>query len=363
MNILIAINYPAHVHYFRNFIKIMKERGHHFIIVNRDHPTINQLLDYYKIEHIIKGKRRKDLSTFKTLFYLLKYVKYLVGLSRRLHVDCYIGFASAPCALTSFVLQKPSVLIDDTDHNIKNQAIYLPFCSWVFTPFYFSSPLFQNRWANRKTEKLQAYVEQFYLHSKYYHPDDNILNTLGLTHQNYVIIRFSAFDASHDKGVQSLDIETRKNIIRCLERKYKVILSLESHMDDDFFSKRILTFPPHKMHDLLYHAHMIVTEGATMASEAFVLGVPYLYINPIKCGNINQQCSHSPERARQSSNASEILSIINEMMWTNVDQDMCRTEVERYTISPSDYLTWFVENFPKSKKTVRNNAHYQLRFK
>lgn len=340
----------------------MEKRGHHFYVVNRDSPMINQLLDYYKIAHTIRGKRVK-LSKFKTIYYLLKFVKYLVGVSRRFHTDCFIGFASAPCALTSFVMHKPSVLIDDTDHNLKNQAIYLPFCTRVFTPFYFSSPLFKKSWAKRKADNLQAYVEQFYLHSNYYNPDESVLDTLGLTRQTYVIVRFSAFDASHDSGVQSLNKETRKAIILCLEKKYRVILSLEVPSEDNFFNKRTLQFPPHKMHDLLYHARMIVTEGATMASEAYVLGVPYLYINPLTCGYINYQCSHSPERARKSTDAKEVLAIVEEMSEINVDQQACRNEVENSTICPTDYLTWFIENYPESRKTVKNNPNYQLRFR
>ena len=363
MNILISINHPAHVHYFRNFIRIMESKGHRFVVVNRDSPIINQLLDYFQIAHTIRGKRRKSLGTLKTIYYLLKFVIYLIGVSRRFHIDFYMGFASAPCALTSFITRKPSVLLDDTDHNVKNQLIYLPFCSRVFTPFYFNSRAFKKDWAKRKQENLQAYIEQLYLHSNYYHPDDSILETLGLTRQNYVLVRFSAFDASHDKGVNSLDVETRKAVVRLLEQKYRVVLSLEAPSDDDFFTKRTLKYPPHKMHDLLYHARMIVTEGATMASEAYVLGVPYLYINPLTVGYINQQCSKSPERAQKSSDGMEVLKIVEEMMNTHVDQLACRKEVEQSTICPTDYLTWYVENYPESQKTIQNNPNYQLRFR
>ena len=363
MNIIITINHPAHVHYFRNFIRLMEEKGHHFYVVNRDNPTINKLLDHYGIAHTVRVKNRKNATTFKILSHLFKYVKYLVGVSRRFHADFFLGFAAAPCALTGFVTRKPSVLIDDTDHNIKNQVIYLPFCSRVFTPFYFSNSLFKKGWVKRKTEKLQAYIEQYYLHSNYYNPDDTVLTQLGLVRKQYVIVRFSAFDASHDKGAHSLDVETKKSIIRALEEKYRVVLSLEAPTDDEFFNKRIMKFPPHLMHDLLYHAHMIVTEGATMASEAYVLGVPYLYINPIVCGYIYQQCGQSPERARLSSDSKEVLTMLKEMMEISVDQQACRKEVESFTISPTDYLTWFVENYPESKQIIHNNPDYQLRFK
>lgn len=363
MNIFIQLNHPAHVHYFRNFIRLMENKGHHFVVVNRDSLMINQLLDYYQIAHTVGKERKKNRSTLKILYTLSKAVKNYTRLSRRNHIDFYVGFGSASCALTSFVTRKPCVLLDDTDHNVKNQTLYLPFCSRVFTPFYFNSPAFKRDWAKQKKVNLQAYIEQLYLHSNYYHPDDSILEELGLTRQNYVLVRFSAFDASHDKGVNSLDVETRKAVVRLLEQKYRVVLSLEAPSDDDFFNKRIMKYPPHKMHDLLYHSRMIVTEGATMASEAYVLGVPYLYINPLTVGYINQQCSKSPERAQKSSDGMEVLKIVEEMMNMHVDQLACRKEVEQSTICPTDYLTWYVENYPESQKTIQNNPDYQLRFR
>ena len=59
MKIMIDMNHPAHVHYFRNLIKDMEKKGHQFCVVNRDDGMINQLLDYYGIRHIIRNKRQK----------------------------------------------------------------------------------------------------------------------------------------------------------------------------------------------------------------------------------------------------------------------------------------------------------------
>ena len=58
MRILISIGHPAHVHYFKNFIKIMKKRGHEFMIIAIDKNITHQLLNYYKIPFI----SRKNLQ-------------------------------------------------------------------------------------------------------------------------------------------------------------------------------------------------------------------------------------------------------------------------------------------------------------
>jgi predicted glycosyltransferase len=63
MKILIDINHPAHVHYFRNFISEIQKRGHICIITNRDSPFIMAFLEDYGIRHIIRSSRpKKDLN-------------------------------------------------------------------------------------------------------------------------------------------------------------------------------------------------------------------------------------------------------------------------------------------------------------
>ena len=210
-----------------------------------------------------------------------------------------------------------------------------------------------------KSHTLMAYIEQLYLHSSAYQPGSDVLNMLSLKPQKYVIVRFSAFDASHDQAVKHIDIESKKAIIREIEKNYRVILSLENTTDDDFFKKRVVSFPPHLMHDLLFHAKYLVTEGATMASEAYVLGVPYLYLNPLHCGYINYQCEHQPNRAKQTTDCEKILKIVEQYQNEEINQTMVREAVERNTIQPTAFLTWYVENYPESKKIIKKDPDYQ----
>jgi predicted glycosyltransferase len=44
MKILIDIGHPAHVHYFRNFIKLMEQKGHSFLIIAKNHNITYKLL-------------------------------------------------------------------------------------------------------------------------------------------------------------------------------------------------------------------------------------------------------------------------------------------------------------------------------
>lgn len=141
MKILIDINHPAHVHYFRNFIRLMEAKGHEFCVINRDSKMINQLLDFYGIKHTIRNKRPEKKGTLASLRNLAVMTWWCIKESWIFKPDMYIGFASSSCAITSRLFCRPCILIDDTEHNAMNHRIYMPCCSAVLTPFYFKKDL------------------------------------------------------------------------------------------------------------------------------------------------------------------------------------------------------------------------------
>jgi len=57
MKILLDIGHPAHVHYFKNFIKIMEDKGHQFLITSRNKEIEHHLLKQYKIAFKSRGCR------------------------------------------------------------------------------------------------------------------------------------------------------------------------------------------------------------------------------------------------------------------------------------------------------------------
>ena len=341
MKILININHPAHVHYYRNFIKLMEAKGHQFCVINRDSKMINQLLDYYGIEHTIRNKRPEKKGTIPSLMYLLKMILWCIRKSFAFHPDMYMGFASSACAITAWMFRKPSILIDDTEHNSMTHKLYMPVCSKVLTPFYFKKDL-----GNKdKQVRFNAYVEQLYLHSAYFKSSTQVLEELGVKSKEYVIVRYVAYDAHHDLKVHPIPEEIKKTIVKEISKQYKVFVSLEKSVKDPFYDDYVLKISPEKMHDLEANAKFMVAEGATMASEAFLLGVPYLYLNPLIVGYIDYQCTQYPNRCFKTTNADEALKIVNQLMDIKIDSDAERRKVEGQTINPTEYLVKFVENY------------------
>jgi len=356
MKIYIDINHPAHIHYFKNFIKIMESKGHHFVVSNRDDKMINYLLDYYKIAHYTRNKRRNNKSIWNVILNLLLIAKFCFVKSMAHKPDIYIAIASFPLALVAFVRRKPCVNLDDTEHTKMNHLLYPLFSSAIITPFYFEKHL------GRKQIRFQAYFEQFYLHSKYYKQD--VISTLK-AEDKYVLIRYIAYDAIHDRRTQAVSKKTKKEIVVELSKKFKVLISEESEFIDDFYKPYLIKIPPEKIHDAIANAIFFISEGATMAAEAGILGTSYVYINPLYAGNVNCQIKNYSQIACQTSEKNKIMDIVRNIIDKKLltDKLSVRNEIENDTINPTDFLVWFVENYPKSKKIVKEDSNYQYNFK
>lgn len=346
MKILIDINHPAHVHYFRNFIRIMEGKGHSFRVINRDSEMINHLLDSYGIAHVVRNPRPENKGTLSSLRNLMVMVRYCIRESRAFRPDLYMGFASSACAITSFLFRRPCILLDDTEHNSMNHRLYKPFVDKVLTPFYFKKRLWNKPEGVSPQVTFDAFVEQLYLHSNYFAADASVPKAQGLESGKYVLVRYIAYDAHHDLSVNAVRLEDKKLLVWELAKRYRVVLSLESEKDrkDKDFAPYLLDFPPEKIHDIMSGAAFVLTEGATMASEAFVLGVPYVYINPLRVGYVDYQCDNFPDQAHQTTSVPEIEECIRQI------EAVCgectssrRSQIEDNRVDPTNFLVDFVE--------------------
>lgn len=92
MKICIDIGHPAHIHYFRNFMRLMSEKGHEFFVSARDKEMSHILLDKYNISYFNRGRGSDNLVG--KFFYLIKTVVILLFKCRAYKPDIFISFAS-----------------------------------------------------------------------------------------------------------------------------------------------------------------------------------------------------------------------------------------------------------------------------
>jgi len=281
MKIFIDIGHPAHVHYFRNFIKIMEDKGHEFFICARDKEVTHSLLNSYGFKYSSRGKGRKGL--IGKLFHITEADYRIFKLARIFKPDIFLSFGSAYAAHVSKLVHKPHIAFDDTEHAKYEHLMYVPFTNVILTPKCFHKNL------GDKQIFFDGYMELCYLHPNYYTPDASILNLLGINkEEKFVIIRFVSWSASHDVGHAGLSIEMKHKAVKELSKHAKIFISSEGELPEDLKQYQI-KIPVEKMHDALYYASMYFGDGGTMASESAVLGTPAILVSSSTTGYLTEE--------------------------------------------------------------------------
>ena len=280
MNILVDINHPAHVHFFRIFIFEMKKRGHNVIVTASEKDIAIELLNKYNIPHINIGKYGKTFfGKILSLFFLdLKmafvFIKY--------KPDVCLGIASFRIAHSGFLFNKKVLIFDDTEHSTFEIKLYKPFISTVYTPDCFLINL------GKKQIKYSGYHELAYLHPNHFKPNTDILKELNIKENDvFFVLRFISWNAGHDIGQNRFLDDEKIKLVEYLSKKGRVIITSEYKLPNNLEKYR-MNISSTKMHDLLYFSTLYIGEGGTMATEAACLGVKSILINPLKAGTFEE---------------------------------------------------------------------------
>lgn len=357
MRILIDIGHPGHVHYFRNFYRIMSDKGHECLFVARDKEVSFSLLNHFNIPYKSRGKGKKSIIG-KTLYILwADFIILKNALSFK--PDIFLSFSSTYMGHVAFLLRKPNVVIDDTEHAKFEQLMYKPFSDVILTP-----SCFYKNMGNRHL-RFNSYTELFYLHKNYFQPNTSIHKVLGVDEgERYIIVRFVSWGASHDIGYSGFNPMSKVEIVKELSKHMRVFITSESNLPQEIEENRI-RIKPNQLHDALKYAFMYIGEGGTTASEASILGIPTLYINSLplmgylKDENQVGVLHHFKDDVGVLDKA---LEIIND---SNAIEHYRQKAIEliEKKIDPTAFLVWFIENYPQSVSIMKENPDYQYNFK
>jgi uncharacterized protein len=284
MRYLFVTGHPAHVHLFKNVIRVLGQGGHEILVgaVSRE-VTIN-LLESYRIPYAKFGRSQPELIS-KALGVLPKEIS-LLKVAREFDPDLFVSTGSPYAAHVSALLARPHIVFGDTENASLTARITVPFTDAVYTPSCYQGNL------GPKHVRYNGYKELAYLHPKYFRPDRRVLDRVGLSQKEpYLILRLASWDASHDLGDHGFRFtDTRAAISFVEELQYlgRVVITSDRGVDaplNDF----ALACPPEVMHDVLAFARLYIGEGATMAAEAGVLGVPWIFISTRGRGFLSEQ--------------------------------------------------------------------------
>ncbi len=355
MRILIDIGHPAHVHYFKNFIRIMEGNGHIFHIIARDKEITFELLNEYNLPYSSRGKGGKSL--LGKIKYIPKADILIYRAAKKFKPDLFLSFSSTYAAHASSLYGKPHITLDDTEHAKLELLMYPPFTETILNPSCFTKNL------GEKQILFDSYIELLYLHKNYFTPNKNVLKLLDVNeNEDFALVRFVSWNASHDVAEAGLSNNQKIALVKHLSKKMKVFVSSEGGIPDEI-EKYKFNIPSHLMHDALYYSRIYVGEGGTTASESAILGTPAVYINNLVMGYIEDE--KEAGILFQTTDNNTIYQYI-EYALNNKSKNEFRVLAKDFIekkIDPTVFLVWFIENYPKSIQTLKENPDYQYKFK
>ena len=358
MKILIDIGHPAHVHLFKNFAWQMEDRGHKILFTVRDKEYEIYLLQKYGFKYVSFGRHYS--TKYGKIWGLFKFDFRMFRTALHFKPDILMGHGSIYTSHVSWLINKISILLEDTG-NMEQVALYRPFTDVILTPDVLQENL------GSKQIKYASYHEAAYLLPKYFQPDPTIYQYLGIDQkQSFILLRFVAWKATHDRGQKGISLENKKKAVEAFIKYGKVFISSEADLPANF-EKYQLKIPPEKMHSVLYYADLLYGESTTMASECALLGTPAVFVNNVKAGVLQDQQQYGliyqfdESTTGQENSLTKAIDILNEPNFKSEWKERCQ-QLLKNKIDLTDFMIWFVEQYPDSFTIMKTNPDYQSRF-
>jgi predicted glycosyltransferase len=270
MRAVIDIGHPAHVHFFREALERLRAGGHEVLVAARDKDVALALLRAFGIDHTLLGPSgagpwREYPSRLISLVRLLR--------RTRPHVVAAVGGAFvAPAGRLAGV---PSLVFTDTEHVALDRYLTYPLATRICTPYTFKTTL------PRAQARYQGLHELAYLSPATFRADASVLGELGVQPgEPYALVRLVSWKASHDKGHSGLGGSLAADAVRRLSAHGRVFVSVEGDMPPAL-EPHAVRIPPARIHHALAFARLYLGEGATMATEAGLLGTPSVYVSSL----------------------------------------------------------------------------------
>jgi len=359
MKIIFTINTPAQLHFYKNIIGILKNRGIEVKLIIRNYGETKILADEIILDYYFFSGKTNLLNYPKDILYLLK-------LYKKIKPDVVIGsliYDAIPANLLniSLITFMDSTILDKISFFL-NFRFFINFTDVIITPKTIENTL------GIKHLKINSYKELAYLSPNYFSPDGDIRTLLGLDRdEEYVLLRFNAFDAVHDLGIGGFRDHDKIKLVKELEKYAKVFISSEAGVPDSI-KDRVLKLPKSRIHDVIYSAKMLVADTGTMVTEAACLGTPAIMFHPkVKImGNfIELEQKYQLIFGYDSNPEFVIQKALKLIQIPNLKQEWQkrRERLLKDKIDITAFMVWFLENYPESFRMMKERPEIQERFK
>ena len=319
VRVLFDVGHPAHVHLFRHAIDALEARGHRTLVTSRDKECTRELLDAYGIDH-------RELSAMGSgplgiAREWLARERRLLSVARRFDPDVVVGVLNPAVAHVASVLDRRSVVYNDSEASRVAGWLTHPFADVVCTPSRFGRSL------GAKQVRYDGYHELAYLHPNRFDPTEVDLRTYGVDpDESYSVVRFVSWGAHHDVPHHGLSPAAKRALVGLLRERGEVYVTSEAPLPPEFRQHR-LPVPPEALHHLLAGADLYVGDSGTVATEAALLGTPAVRTSSY---------AGSPD---DMSNFRELQRRYG-LLYSTADEDDALAAVRRFVNDPETNSKW-----------------------
>ena len=365
MKVLFIVYHPVDPYIaFETAKKIEEDGGESFFIIVEKEGIIQKIIDANGFKNKVISSSKKSFigKVLNTLIIVYRIIK----ITKKFKPDIVFSPAG-PYTSVAFKWNKlPLICWEDTETATFNfKYSHKRIDSLLLTDSFYKELPYDN------VIKFKGYKELAYLHPNTFRPDKNVLGKLNLKiSDKIVLMRFSALNAMHDIGLKSEALTNDDKLLNFIEKitkkyKAKIFISVTERDLDNRFDAYKLQIEPSKYVHLLAHCSLYIGEGTTTASEAGVLGVPWINIQRTERGYLIDQ-----EKNYNLGFRTDDMDLAFQKAEEFLNNDSIREEWKLKKekllsdkIDVSAFITWFIKNYPDSHKIMKDNPAYQNKFK
>ncbi|MFY9410022.1 MAG: DUF354 domain-containing protein [Methanosarcina flavescens] len=359
MIIAFFINTPAQAHFMKNIIRRLESKDHKVLILAREYGETVNLLEHFKFNYFVYTNA-SNCSKYRKIYNLPFGVFNSYNFLRKYKPDLLVG-SSLECVYPALLLNSKSILFNDSMPI--NEAFFVkiqfllckPFMDAIVTPTSVVTPDAPKKSLGSKHIMINSYKELSYLHPNNFVPDDSIYKLLGLDKdEEFVLLRFNAFDSVHDfGGVAGFSIDEKRELVNKLSKYAKVFISSELVLPPDLRNYS-LNIPKYRIHDVINYAKLVVADTGTMITEAAVLGTPAVRLktnlgssdlgNFLELSNKYNLIYTYNDPKLVIAKASELIKKPDlKKEWKHKREILLNDKIDS-----SEFMEWFIEEFPQS---------------
>lgn len=353
MNILVQISHPAQFHLFVQTIYNLQNDGHRVHIVIKSKDILEELVkregfEYYNSSPVTHRKSRIGIA-WDVIIRTFRIGKYII----QNNIDILIG-APLEIIIVGWLFRKKRITFGEDDASIIPQFVKL---ATHFAETFLAPETCNMGKLEPKTVHYPGYHKLAYLHPNYFQPDKAVVEKYFSTSRPYFLLRFAELNAYHDSDACGLNTDIAQHLIDLLKPHGDIYITSERTLEPQFEQYR-LNINPLDIHHIMAFASIYIGDSQSMAVEAAMLGTPSIRFNTFagKIGVLEElQDTYKLTVGIHSSKPELLYNVVKTWLNTpnlNNEFQQRRKKLLQDKIDVTAFFTWFIENYPQSKREV-----------